>query len=1266
MLLGIRWQSLRAKIFAWTFIPTVIILLVVAVVIFYAYQDVTEELVIERNRQLIRLASSSITAELKSFSDLLASEARRSDIAGGDLASQRDGLKVARRRLAIFDGGVVILDTFGAVAAAEPERLELLGQDWSDRSYYREILRAKITGAPLPVFSDIVTSGFDGTEVIVVAVPIAGDEGQFLGVIAGKLRLGASSVSALYGDLVKLRLGDRGSAFLVDGNGRVIYHSEFGRIGDDLSALSVVQEARAGRVDVIRTLDADDQEVVASYAPVPGTSWSLVKQESWSSLIGTSRRYGQALILLLALGVILPTLIVTVGVRRITRPITQLIAAAAGVAEGRFGQPIAAKTGDEIEELAKQFNFMSTQLKKSYSELEQRVADRTKELAALNSIATCASQSLDLDQVLNDVLDMTLQMMEIEAGGVYLLDEGAGVLTIAAQRGFSPEFVSEIDKLSLGEGFSGRVALSGQPLVVSDISADPRLTRAAVRQEGLHSMASVPLCSKREVLGALFAVTRGYREFSDQDVELLTAIGHQVGIAVENARLFGQAEQQMKELEALYRADERMHRHLHLDQVLQALVDVAVDILKADKSSVLTWDEQRERLAIKVAREFSPDAMAAISFARDEGLVGQIVAGGGPVIVEDAVTDPRREGERPEVVEIVLAEGIRSFMFIPIELGSQVFGVFNVNFTKPRAFGQDEQRLFTALAQRAALAIENAQLFKDEQRRAEQFQVISEVGHRITSILAVDELMVQMAGLIQKAFHYDHVGFGLIEGDEVVCKAGVGVCAEPYGSIRVKVGLEGVWGWVACHGEPLLVPDVSKEPRYLPVPEAPEIRSQVCVPLKTKEAVIGVLSAESEQVDAFDESDLAVLQSLGIQAAVAIENAQLFRDAKRQVRELRALTDASRVISSVLDREQLLQALYEQITHIAPTDFYLIALYDESTNIVSIEINVDEGVHYPKEQYVLDRGLLKLVIHDRRVLRFASVVEETMKLDVEIGQAGSPKVNQGWLGVPMLYGDSVLGAIVVGSYERGVFDQGHEQTLTGIANQAAVALENARLYQQAHQLAALEERQRLARELHDAVTQTLFSASLIAEALPALWQRDQSEGRQLLRELRQLSRGALAEMRTLLLELRPAALAEANMAELLRQLGEAVTGRTGVPVQVAVDGTYSLPTDVHVALYRIAQEAMNNIVKHAGARQVEVGLRCTHVSAGIDREPAERVELEVKDDGRGFDPSSVAPDRLGLGIIRERAQAIGAQLQIISQPGQGTRIVVEWQTRSDG
>ena len=198
------------------------------------------------------------------------------------------------------------------------------------------------------------------------------------------------------------------------------------------------------------------------------------------------------------------------------------------------------------------------------------------------------------------------------------------------------------------------------------------------------------------------------------------------------------------------------------------------------------------------------------------------------------------------------------------------------------------------------------------------------------------------------------------------------------------------------------------------------------------------------------------------------------------------------------------------------------------------------------------------------------------------------------------------------------------------------------LAQRAAEAAVLEERSRLARELHDAVTQTLFSASLIAETLPEVWASEPDEGRQLLRELLQLNRGAMAEMRTLLMELRPTALVEANLGDLIRQFGEAVTGRTGVPVTVKVESCQEpvdqvprLPSEVHVALYRIAQEALNNVVKHAEAQKVEVNLYCTSTSGKSG--PEDAVVLFISDDGRGFDLNDVAPDRLGLGIIRERA-----------------------------
>jgi PAS domain S-box-containing protein len=209
---------------------------------------------------------------------------------------------------------------------------------------------------------------------------------------------------------------------------------------------------------------------------------------------------------------------------------------------------------------------------------------------------------------------------------------------------------------------------------------------------------------------------------------------------------------------------------------------------------------------------------------------------------------------------------------------------------------------------------------------------------------------------------------------------------------------------------------------------------------------------------------------------------------------------------------------------------------------------------------------------------------------------------------------------------------------------------NELLREKTAQNAVTAERTRLARDLHDAVTQTLFSAALIADVLPDLWEMNITEGKRRLEELRQLTRGALAEMRTLLVELRPNALTEVPLPTLLRQLTEALTGRARISIQLNSEGERKLAPDVQVALYRIAQETLNNVVKHAKATQAMVTLRLGGT-----------VRLTVADNGTGFDPSTVTADHLGLKIMRERAEAIDAKLSIYSEPGEGTQISVIWE-----
>lgn len=262
-----------------------------------------------------------------------------------------------------------------------------------------------------------------------------------------------------------------------------------------------------------------------------------------------------------------------------------------------------------------------------------------------------------------------------------------------------------------------------------------------------------------------------------------------------------------------------------------------------------------------------------------------------------------------------------------------------------------------------------------------------------------------------------------------------------------------------------------------------------------------------------------------------------------------------------------------------------------------------------------------------------------------------------WMWVPLAVKGRIIGGIGIAETSKDYFSSHHADLALSVADQAAITMINAELYGHAQALAVLEERQRLARSLHDAVNQSLFSAGLIAEVLPRLWERDQALARRSLEDLRILTRGALAEMRALLAELRPSTLTDSKLGDLLHLLGNAFTGRTNIPVIVMIKGEASLPAETQVALYRICQEALNNVAKHAKATKVEIDLRHAEVSEPIS-------ELRIRDNGRGFDPGGLPPSgHYGLGMMRERAEAAGVTLSITSMPGKGSEITVQWKKK---
>lgn len=379
------------------------------------------------------------------------------------------------------------------------------------------------------------------------------------------------------------------------------------------------------------------------------------------------------------------------------------------------------------------------------------------------------------------------------------------------------------------------------------------------------------------------------------------------------------------------------------------------------------------------------------------------------------------------------------------------------------------------------------------------------------------------------------------------------------------------------------------------------------------------------------------------------------RELERRQQVSDGLRDILTMLNSGEQLETILDRIVQQATGLLGADACAIFRYQERSREMAMQVSYGFPTHESTE--------MGLPIRDDHLVGYVALSGQSVMVS-DLTQPAPPEKAQqdarrrlllsygfrALLAVPLVIKNDVNGCFVLYYRSPRTF-QGEEVELAAtFSSQAALAIENDRLRSQIERTAVAAERSRLARDLHDAVTQTLFSASMIAEVLPRIWQRNEAEGRRRLHELRELTRGALAEMRTLLLELRPTKLVEVEITELLRQLADSVSGRARVPVTVEVEGDAEIPPDVKVALYRIAQEALNNVAKHAQATHAQVFLR---------RAP-DFVELAVADDGVGFHFDTIKPEHLGLGIMRERAEDIGASLTVHSKIDQGTQVTARW------
>ncbi|MFL5734276.1 MAG: histidine kinase, partial [Chloroflexia bacterium] len=413
-------------------------------------------------------------------------------------------------------------------------------------------------------------------------------------------------------------------------------------------------------------------------------------------------------------------------------------------------------------------------------------------------------------------------------------------------------------------------------------------------------------------------------------------------------------------------------------------------------------------------------------------------------------------------------------------------------------------------------------------------------------------------------------------------------------------------------------------------------------------------------------------QRLGLEKGIARRTADLAEanaELRQRIGELSALNHTAQALTEWIDLPAALQAvgttiagLFDGVVGIWLLDDKRLLL-SRLLNATSEETRVDTKIGSPISATLSlsDDPITKVVIDgaEPRILEPAGELPAI----VQPPHGGDKPCAGGVMLVPMASRGEIIGLLCVcGTSTEQTFTASDVALAQTVSGTLANAIENARLFAGAQSAAAEEERNRLARELHDSVSQALYAASLTADVLPDLWEQDPARGWKALATIRRFTQSAVAEMRMLLVELRPAALVDSSLDDLLLTLSAAIDARQNTVVDTRLDAPPPLPPEVQICLYRIAQEALNNVVNHSGAQHINMNLEVAPpYEDGASPVPWQgEIALKVTDDGRGFDPAHARHGRLGLGNMRERAAEIGAVLDVASRPGDGTQVLVTW------
>jgi PAS domain S-box-containing protein len=856
---------------------------------------------------------------------------------------------------------------------------------------------------------------------------------------------------------------------------------------------------------------------------------------------------------------------------------------------------------------------------------------------------------------LRQALDESVQLLGGDGGLVYLRSDEPGVLVQALTSGLpgsdAVDGTRQI-RLQIDHGMFGRAVSADTIVRTGDYAADtsflhdPRADEF-MRLVDARSMIVAPLpgpaYDPAASIGAMGVFAGRSDAFSASQEGLARTLAEHAASAIHTADLVRQLADSRRELARRVEVEQALREIagrltvLHDPaEVLQRAVDAAASLLDADGARIDLQDERDGALywAYDAVTGKYP-GLGPIEGDGEadpgEGISGRAVITRGPVWTGDYLNDTRFV-HAPQPDAFADMHAIRSALAVPIIAEAGVLGTLTVYTDQVDAYGPDEAELLVILAHQASLAITNARLIEqldrsrtDLARQADVERALREITTELNAVRDPEEILHRIA----------HEGARLLDTERVY----INVLDEHDGAkgwawysptekghdpwpaedaIRVD---EGMTGKAIAERRPIITGDYLNDTRFVhrPGPDSYTaelgLPSAIVVPIFDGDEPLGALLAESTIPDAFTEADASRLEVLARQAGIALSNARLLQRLRRSEQQLR-------------DSE----ARYRYLVTASPDVVWEVDLEGRFT-FVSDAIERMTGWSWSD---VVGRRMVDAITAETLPAAERQLMEVRADPDrVTVARFGLRHRDGSTVPIENFAMGLVRDGVLIGGHGAGRDLSDRDRMETDLRRQAA-------------ELAASAERAHLARELHDSVTQALFAMSLTTRSIELLLPRDREAALEKFEELRQLQREALAEMRSLIFELRPGSLERDGLAQALRTHTAALESRVGLSILVTTVLPERLPLELEDNLFRIAQEALHNVVKHAAAKHVRVTVEAR----------GDFVRLSVTDDGRGFDPAAVPEAHLGLTGMRARAERLGGTVTIRSRPGEGTTVEI--------